>query len=80
MCWAIMYSRKGSLVSDKVLRFDFSHFSKVEAEQITEIERIVNERVRGNVNLDEKRNVPVKEAKALGAMAPLVKSMVILFV
>ena len=61
--------QKGSLVSDKVLRFDFSHFSKVEAEQITEIERIVNERVRGNVNLDEKRNVPVKEAKALGAMA-----------
>lgn len=61
--------QKGSLVSDKVLRFDFSHFSKVEADQISEIERIVNERVRGNVALDEKRNVPIEDAKSLGAMA-----------
>ncbi len=61
--------QKGSLVSDKVLRFDFSHFSKVEAEEIAQIERIVNEHVRGNVALDEKQNVPIEEAKALGATA-----------
>jgi len=61
--------QKGSLVSDKVLRFDFSHFSKVEDEQLEEIERIANGHVRQNVSLDEKRNVPIADAKALGAMA-----------
>ncbi|OEK04842.1 alanine--tRNA ligase [Roseivirga misakiensis] len=61
--------QKGSLVSDQVLRFDFSHFSKVEDEQIVEIERIVNDRIRQNIALDEKRNVPIDQAKSLGAMA-----------
>lgn len=61
--------QKGSLVSDSVLRFDFSHFSKVEPEQIEQIEQIVNARIRENIHLDEKRSVPVEEAKALGAMA-----------
>jgi alanyl-tRNA synthetase len=61
--------QKGSLVSDSVLRFDFSHFSKVEVEQLEEIERIANDHVRQNVALDEKRNVPIEDAKAMGAMA-----------
>lgn len=61
--------QKGSLVSDKVLRFDFSHFSKVEDEQLEEIERIANDHVRQNAVLDEKRNVPIDEAKSMGAMA-----------
>ncbi|MFY0592208.1 alanine--tRNA ligase [Roseivirga sp.] len=61
--------QKGSLVSDQVLRFDFSHFSKVEEEQIVEIERIVNDRIRQNILLDERRSVPIDEAKTLGAMA-----------
>ena len=61
--------QKGSLVSNQVLRFDFSHFAKVEAEQLSEIERIVNDHIRKNIALDEKRNVPIEEAKALGAMA-----------
>lgn len=61
--------QKGSLVSDSVLRFDFSHFTKVEAEQLAEIERIVNDHIRKNIKLDEKRNVPIEDAKALGATA-----------
>ncbi|NVJ47631.1 MAG: alanine--tRNA ligase, partial [Cytophagia bacterium] len=61
--------QKGSLVSDSVLRFDFSHFSKVEPEQIEQIEQIVNARIRENIHLDEKRSVPIEEAKSLGAMA-----------
>ncbi len=61
--------QKGSLVNEKVLRFDFSHFAKVTEEQIQEIERIVNEKVRENIKLDERRNVPIDEAKSLGAMA-----------
>lgn len=61
--------QKGSLVSDNVLRFDFSHFSKVEDEQIEEIERIVNDHIRKNIQLDEQRDVPIADAKSLGAMA-----------
>ena len=61
--------QKGSLVSDKVLRFDFSHFSKVDDEQIEEIERIVNDHIRKNIHLDEQRDVPIADAKSLGAMA-----------
>lgn len=61
--------QKGSLVSDKVLRFDFSHFSKVDDEQIEEIERIVNDHIRKNIELDEQRDVPIADAKSLGAMA-----------
>ena len=61
--------QKGSLVSDQVLRFDFSHFAKVEPEQLEEIERIVNDHIRKNIKLDEKRYVPIEEAKKLGAMA-----------
>ncbi|GAB5524608.1 MAG: alanine--tRNA ligase [Roseivirga sp.] len=61
--------QKGSLVSDNVLRFDFSHFAKVEADQLAEIERTVNDHIRKNIQLDEKRNVPIDDAKALGATA-----------
>lgn len=61
--------QKGSLVSDKILRFDFSHFSKVETEQLEEIERIVNDHIRQNIQLNERRSVPIDEAKSLGAMA-----------
>ena len=61
--------QKGSLVSEKLLRFDFSHFTKVSDEQLREIERLVNERIRQQIPLDERRNVPIAEAKNLGAMA-----------
>jgi alanyl-tRNA synthetase len=61
--------QKGSLVNEKVLRFDFSHFSKVTDEQLREIETIVNERVRQAIPLEEQRNIPIAEAKEMGAMA-----------
>ena len=61
--------QKGSLVSEKLLRFDFSHFTKVTDDQLRQIERLVNERIRQQIPLDERRNVPIAEAKTLGAMA-----------
>jgi alanyl-tRNA synthetase len=61
--------QKGSLVNDKILRFDFSHFAAMTAEEIRKVEDIVNEKVRENIPLDEKRNVPIDKAKSLGAMA-----------
>lgn len=61
--------QKGSLVNDKVLRFDFSHFAAMTSEELQQVEDIVNRKVRENIRLDEKRNVPIEEAKKLGAMA-----------
>jgi alanyl-tRNA synthetase len=61
--------QKGSLVNEKLLRFDFSHFTKVSDEQLREIEQLVNERIRQQIPLVERRNVPIAEAKNLGAMA-----------
>jgi alanyl-tRNA synthetase len=61
--------QKGSLVAPDYLRFDFSHFSKVTDEQLKEIETIVNEKILENIHLDERRDVPINDAKALGAMA-----------
>ena len=61
--------QKGSLVSEKLLRFDFSHFTKVTDAQLREIEQIVNGRIRQQIPLVERRNVPIAEAKTLGAMA-----------
>ncbi len=61
--------QKGSLVNDKVLRFDFSHFAAMTADELQRVEDIVNRKIRENIRLDEKRNVPIEEAKKLGAMA-----------
>ncbi|MCF0191485.1 MAG: alanine--tRNA ligase [Marinilabiliaceae bacterium] len=61
--------QKGSYVTSESLRFDFSHFQKVTDEEIAEVERLVNKKIREDIALDEHRNVPINEAKALGAMA-----------
>jgi alanyl-tRNA synthetase len=61
--------QKGSLVNDKILRFDFSHFSAMTQEEIQKVEDIVNSKVRENIQLDEQRNVPIEKAKSFGAMA-----------
>ena len=61
--------QKGSFVSPDVLRFDFSHFSKVEPSELRKVEQLVNERIRENFPREEFRNVPIAEAQAMGAMA-----------
>ncbi len=62
-------TQKGSYVNDKLLRFDFSHFSKVTKEELVQVEQIVNQKIRENITLDEKRDVPVAVAKEMGATA-----------
>ncbi len=61
--------QKGSLVTPQVLRFDFSHFQKMTDEEIRLVEKIVNKKIRENIVLDEHRDMPIEEAKAMGAMA-----------
>ncbi len=61
--------QKGSYVSPDVLRFDFSHFQKVTHEELRKVEHLVNSRVRKAMALEEKREVPIAEAKEMGAMA-----------
>lgn len=61
--------QKGSLVNDQVLRFDFSHFTAMTAEEIERVEELVNEKIRENIPLGEQRNVPLDKAREMGAMA-----------
>ena len=61
--------QKGSLVTPESIRFDFSHFQKVTDEEIACVEKIVNARIRENIPLTDHRNIPIAEAKQLGAIA-----------
>ena len=61
--------QKGSLCTPDYLRFDFSHFQKVTSEELRQVERIVNRRIREDIPLQDHRNVPMEEAKKLGAIA-----------
>ena len=61
--------QKGSYVSPDTLRFDFSHFQKVTDEEIRQVERIVNDMIRQDMPLDEHRDLPLAEAKKMGAIA-----------
>ena len=60
--------QKGSLVSPKYLRFDFSHFQKVTAEELKTVEDMVNQQIAEGINLEEFRETSMKEAEAAGAM------------
>ena len=61
--------QKGSLVTPQSLRFDFSHFQKVTDEELRQVERLANKMVRENIQLEEHRNMPIEEAKKMGAIA-----------
>ena len=61
--------QKGTFVSPDVLRFDFSHFQKMTSEEISAVEHLANKKVRQAIARDERRNVPIAEAQAMGAMA-----------
>ncbi len=61
--------QKGSFVSHDTLRFDFSHFQKVTDEEIRKVERMVNDMIRKDIPLCEHRDIPLDEAKKLGAVA-----------
>ena len=61
--------QKGSLVEAARLRFDFSHYQKVSDEELKQVETIVNQKIRMNYSLNEKRAIPIKNAQEMGAMA-----------
>lgn len=61
--------QKGSLVTPEYLRFDFSHFQKVSDEELRQVERLVNAKIRENIPLQDHRDMPIEEAKKLGAIA-----------
>ena len=61
--------QKGSFVSPDLLRFDFSHFQKVTPEQLREVEHKVNAKIREAIPLEEHRDMPIAEAREMGAMA-----------
>ncbi|SHJ06767.1 alanyl-tRNA synthetase [Tangfeifania diversioriginum] len=60
--------QKGSLVNADHLRFDFSHFQKMTEEEIEKVEAIVNEKIRANTPREENREMPMEDAKNMGAM------------
>jgi alanyl-tRNA synthetase len=61
--------QRGSLVNDQRLRFDFSHFARMTREEIRRVEELVNEKIRKDIAIDERRHVPIDTAKSMGAMA-----------
>jgi len=61
--------QRGSLVNEKLLRFDFSHFQKVTEEEMEKVEKRVNDKIAQNISLVEYRSMPIEEAKGMGAMA-----------
>ncbi len=61
--------QKGSFVNAERLRFDFSHFEKISKEDLRKVEHIVNKMIRENIPLADHRDVPIEQAKTMGAMA-----------
>lgn len=61
--------QKGSFVSHDTLRFDFSHYQKMTDEEIRKVEMLVNDMIRQDIPLDEHRDMPLDEAKKMGAIA-----------
>ena len=62
-------AQRGSLVNDRLLRFDFSHPSPLQPQEIVQLENLVNQKIRANITCQEQRDMPLDAAKALGAAA-----------
>ena len=61
--------QKGSYVDPVSLRFDFSHFRKVTPEEIRQVEHLANQMIRSAIQREEHREMPIDEARQMGAMA-----------
>ena len=61
--------QRGSSVNENGLRFDFSHFSKVQTEELVEIEKSVNAMISEAIELVEEREISMQDALDKGAMA-----------
>ncbi len=61
--------QKGSMVSDKYLRFDFSHFSKLSEKEIEEVETLVNQKIIDQIPLEENRSALYKDCINQGVIA-----------
>jgi alanyl-tRNA synthetase len=61
--------QKGSLVNSNTLRFDFAHYQKVSDEELRQVEKIVNEKIRENIPRNENRHLAIDEARNAGAIA-----------
>lgn len=61
--------QKGSMVDEERLRFDFSHFAKMTEEEIRKVEAIVNQKIREDLPNHTVVDVPIDEARNMGAMA-----------
>ena len=61
--------QKGSSVNSEYFRFDFSHYEKISDEDLRRVENLVNRFIRKNLTRDEFRDLPVEQAKGMGAMA-----------
>ncbi len=62
-------TQKGSMVRSGYLRFDFSHFTKLTADELNALEAFVNARIQEQIDLDEQRNTPYQQAIDNGALA-----------
>jgi alanyl-tRNA synthetase len=61
--------QRGSLVSEELLRFDFSHMARLSAEELAQVEEIVNQKILDAIPLTEYRGMPIEQARQMGAMA-----------
>ena len=62
-------NQRGSMVNSKILRFDFSHFTKISESEIKKIEDYVNQMINEKIKMVEKINIPIEDALKQGAIA-----------